>query len=90
MLAGDEARRLGAALAAVAELEGQGGLADIRARLRERRQAARGEGAARQGSGRIRGRAERVQGGEGEQEGQEEHEYWHAAWMIEGKTSPWF
>ena len=37
MLAGDEARRLGAALATAAELEW---LADIRARLRERRQAA--------------------------------------------------
>ena len=44
MLAGDEARRLGAALATAAELEW---LADIRARLRERRQAARGEGDAR-------------------------------------------
>ena len=44
MLAGDEARRLGAARATAAELEW---LADIRARLRERRQAARGEGDAR-------------------------------------------
>jgi hypothetical protein len=44
MLAGDEARMLGAALAAVAEQEGRGELADIRARLRERRQAAWGEG----------------------------------------------
>jgi hypothetical protein len=52
MLAGDEARRLGAALAAAAELEGRGELADIRARLRERRQAARGEGGARRRSGR--------------------------------------
>ena len=52
MLAGDEARRLGAALTAAAELEGLGGeLADIRARLRERRQAARGEGGARRKSG---------------------------------------
>ena len=40
MLAGDEARRLGAALAAVAELEGLRELADIRARLRERRRRA--------------------------------------------------
>ena len=34
MLTGDEAKRLGAALAAVAEPEGRGELADIRARLR--------------------------------------------------------
>jgi hypothetical protein len=44
MLDVNEAGRLGAALAAAAGLEG---LADIRARLRERRQAARGEGTAR-------------------------------------------
>ena len=50
MLAGDEARRLGAALATAVELEW---LADIRARLRERLQAARGEGGARQRSGRA-------------------------------------
>ena len=52
MLAGDEARRLGAALATAVELEW---LADIRARLRERLQAARGEGGARQRSGRAVG-----------------------------------
>lgn len=51
MLAGDEARRLDAALAAVAELEGRGERADMRARLRERRQAARGEGTAMASSG---------------------------------------
>ena len=56
MLAGDEARRLGAALAVVAELEGLGERADIWVRLRERRQAARGEGGARQRSGRAWGK----------------------------------
>ena len=39
-------------LSPTTDLEGLGGLVDIRARLRERRQAARGEGDARQRSGR--------------------------------------
>lgn len=53
MLAEDETRRLGAALAAAAELEGQEELADIRVRMQERRQAARGEGGSPRRSGRV-------------------------------------
>jgi hypothetical protein len=52
MLAGDEARRLGAALAAAAKLEG---LADNPGPVAKWRQAARGEGGEGQRSGRAGG-----------------------------------
>ncbi len=72
MLAGDEARRLDAALAAAAKLEGRGELADIRARLR-RGDRLRGAGAVKGGDpGEIGGwLAVRLLGEEGDHEGQE-------------------
>lgn len=52
-------------------MEGPGELADIRARLRERRETARGEGAARQRPGRANvGGAECLVGEEGDHERQ--------------------
>jgi len=79
------ARKLGAASCKQEDL---GELADIRARLRERREAARGEG--RSTAEILAGRG--WGGGWGvfrvKKEGKngKVHEYWHAAWMVEGKT----
>ena len=81
-----ESRKLGAALIAASKLEGLEDLADIRARLREKREAAKAEAAALQSSGRARVEDLSVFRVKKETKKGKEHEYWHAAWMIEGKV----
>jgi len=81
-----ESRKLGAALIATADLDGLEELADLRARLRERREATKAEAAALKSSGRARVEDLSVFRVMKETKKGKEHEYWHAAWMVEGKT----
>jgi len=81
-----ESRKLGAALIATVDLEGLEDLADIRVQLREGREAARAEAAALHSSGRARVEDLSVFRVKKETKKGKEHEYWHAAWMVEGKV----
>jgi hypothetical protein len=81
-----EARKLGSALIATIDLEGQEELAVLRARLREKREAAKAEAAALKSSGRARVEDLSVFRVKKETKTGKEHEYWHAAWMVGGKT----
>jgi hypothetical protein len=81
-----ESRKLDAALIAATELEGLENLADLRARLLEKRETANAEAAALANSGRARVEDLSVFRVKKETKKGKEHEYWHAAWMIEGKT----
>ena len=67
-------------------LEGLEELGELKARLRERREAAKAEAAALASSGRARVEDLSVFRVKKETKRGKEHEYWHAAWMIEGKT----
>jgi hypothetical protein len=81
-----ESRKLGAALIAARALDGLEDLGDLKERLRERREAAKAEAAALQTSGRARVEDLSVFRVRKETKKGKEHEYWHAAWMIEGKV----
>ena len=81
-----ESRKLGAALIAATELEGLEDLEALKARLRERREAAKDEAAALANSGRARVEDLSVFRVKKETKKGREHEYWHAAWMVGGKT----
>ena len=81
-----ESQKLGAALIAATELEGLEDLGELKARLREKREAAKAEAAALKSSGRARVEDLSVFRVKKETKKGKEHEYWHAAWMIEGKT----
>ncbi len=81
-----EARKLGAALIAARELEDFDELDDLRARLRERRVAVKAEAVALKSSGRARVEDLSVFRVKKEMKKGKEHEYWHAAWMVGGKT----
>jgi hypothetical protein len=81
-----EARKLGAALIAATKVEGLENLGDLKARLRERRETAKAEAAALKSSGRARVEDLSVFRVKKETKKGKEHEYWHAAWMVEGKV----
>ncbi len=81
-----EAKKLGTALAAAGELEGLEELGDLQARLQERREAVRAEADALQSSGQARLEDLSVYKVRKEMKMGKEHEYWHAAWVIDGKT----
>jgi hypothetical protein len=81
-----ESQKLGAALMAASELEGLENLGDLKARLRERREAAKAEAAALKSSGQARVEDLSVFRVKRETKRGREHEYWHAAWMVGGKT----
>jgi hypothetical protein len=81
-----DARMLGTALIAARSLEGLGDLGDLKERLREKREAAKAEAAALQSSGQARVEDLSVFRVKKETKKGKEHEYWHAAWMIEGKV----
>jgi hypothetical protein len=61
-------------------------LGDLKARLRDRQEAARAEAAALTSSGRVRVEDLSVFRVKKETKKGKEHEYWHAAWMVEGKV----
>jgi len=81
-----ESRKLGAALIAARALDGLEDLGDLKERLREKREAAKAEAAALASSGRARVEDLSVFRVKKETKKGKEHEYWHAAWMIEGKV----
>jgi hypothetical protein len=81
-----EARKLGAALIAATILDGLEDLEALKERLRERREAAKTEAAALANSGRARVEDLSVFRVKKETKKGKEHEYWHAAWMVGGKT----
>jgi hypothetical protein len=81
-----EARKLSAALAAARQLADVEDLADLQARLQERQEAAQAEAAALQSSGQARLEDLSVFKAKKEMKKGKEHEYWHAAWVIDGKT----
>jgi hypothetical protein len=81
-----ESQKLGAALIAATKVEGLENLGDLKARLRERREAAKAEAAALKSSGRARVEDLSVFRVKKETKKGREHEYWHAAWMVGGKT----
>jgi hypothetical protein len=81
-----ESRKLGAALIAARALDGLEDLGDLKERLRVRREAAKAEAAALANSGRARVEDLSVFRVKKETKKGKEHEYWHAAWMIEGKV----
>lgn len=81
-----EAKKLGAALAAARQLADVEDLGDLQARLHERQEAAQAEAAALASSGQARLEDLSVfKVKKGMKKGKE-HEYWHAAWVIYGKT----
>ncbi len=61
-------------------------LGDLQARLRERREAARSEAAALKSSGHARLEDLSIFKVKKEMKKGKEHEYWHAAWVVDGKT----
>ncbi len=75
-----KAKKLGAALIAASEPE------DLQARLRKRREAAQAEAAALQSSGQARLEDLNAFKVKKEMKKGMEHEYWHAAWVINGKA----
>jgi hypothetical protein len=81
-----EARKLGAAFIAATKVEGLENLGDLKAKLRDRREAAKAEAAALANSGRARVEDLSVFRVKKETKKGREHEYWHAAWMVGGKT----
>ncbi len=81
-----EARKLSTALVAARELEGLGELGDLKARLQERQEATQVEAAVLQSSGRARLEDLSVFKIKKEMKKGKEHEYWHAAWVIDGRT----
>jgi len=81
-----ESRRLGAALIAASKLDGLEDLGDLKERLRERREAAKAEAAALHSSGQARVEDLSVFRVKKETKKGKEHEYWHAAWMVEDKV----
>lgn len=81
-----EAKKLGAALIAARELEGLEDLEDLKAKLRKRREAAQAEASALKSSGQARLEDLSVFVVKKEMKKGKEHEYWHAAWIINGKT----
>ncbi len=81
-----ESKKLGAALIAASKLEGQGDLGDLKERLREKREVAQIEAAALQRSGRARVEDLSVFRVKKETKKGKKHEYWHAAWMIDGNV----
>jgi hypothetical protein len=81
-----ESQKLGSALIAATKVEGLENLGDLKARLRERREAAKAEAAALKHSGRTRIEDLSVFRVKKETKKGKEHEYWHAAWVVDGKT----
>jgi len=81
-----EAWKLGTALIAASKLDGLEDWGDLKEKLRERREAARAEAAALANSGQARVEDLSVFRVKKETKKGKGHEYWHAAWMIEGKV----
>ncbi len=81
-----EAKKLGAALVAARELADVEDLGDLQARLQERQEAAQAEAAALKSSGQARLEDLSVFRVKKEMKKGKEHEYWHAAWVVDGKT----
>ena len=81
-----EAWKLGTALIAASKLDGPEDWGDLKERLRERREAAQAEAAALANSGQARVEDLSVFRVKKETKKGKEHEYWHAAWMVEGKV----
>lgn len=81
-----EARKLSAALAAARELADVEDLGNLQARLQERQEAVQAEAVALASSGQARLEDLSVFKVKKEMKTGKEHEYWHAAWIINGKT----
>ncbi len=81
-----EARKLSAALDAARELADVEDLGDLQARLQERQETVQAEAAALKSSGQARLEDLSVFVVKKDMKKGKEHEYWHAAWVIEGKT----
>jgi len=81
-----DARKLSAALAATRELADIEDLGDLQARLQERQEATQAEVAALKRSGQARLEDLSVFKIKKEMKKGKEHEYWHAAWMADGRT----
>ncbi len=81
-----EARKLSAALAAARQLADIEDLGDLQARLLERQEAAQAEAAALKSSGRARLEDLSAFKVKKEMKKGKGHEYWHAAWVVGGRT----
>lgn len=81
-----EAKKLGVILIAARELEGLEDLGSLKAKLRKRREAAQAEASALKSSGQARLEDLSVFKVKKEMKKGKEHEYWHAAWVVDGKT----
>jgi hypothetical protein len=81
-----EARKLGSALAAARELADVEDLGDLQARLQERQEAAQAKAAALQSSGQARLEDLSIFKVKKEMKKGEEHDFWHADWIVGGRT----